>query len=178
MLDIPETLCVYDVYEVTRREKLYEAHKPNRQLPCNCTFCGCWSIQNFLTTRFYKEDVVLLDNNSISIEATASEEFKTEILKLRSVIRFMDGTTIHVNLHFELGLPNCREKPQNPQKVILCFYAILNTRELTSLENMEQSGIYFHQRQESTPMRFVMKCITCFLRWKGRCLLSNQLNMR
>ncbi len=95
---ISETLCVYDVYEVTRREKLYEGRKPNRQLPCTfCGLCGCWNLHNFLSSRVYKEDVILLDNNN-SIEAIcSSEDFKTEILKLKSVIRFMEGTTIRVS---------------------------------------------------------------------------------
>lgn len=80
---------------MTRREKLYEGRKPNRQLPC--TFCGCWNLHNFLSSRIYKEDVILLDNNN-SIEAIcSSEDFKSEILKLKSVIKFMEGTTIRVS---------------------------------------------------------------------------------
>ncbi|CAL8126938.1 unnamed protein product [Orchesella dallaii] len=82
-----ETLHVYDVYELTKREKLYEGRKPNRRLPC--TLCGCWNVHNFLSSRLYKEDVILLDN----MQAT-SEEFSSEILRLRTVIRFMDGSTL------------------------------------------------------------------------------------
>lgn len=102
-----ETTCIYDIYEVSHREKIFEARKPNRHVPCSsCSFCGCWNLHNFLSSRFYKEDVILLDNsNQIQTifnpppdpNAPPPDDFKTEILRLRSVIRFMDGTTVRVS---------------------------------------------------------------------------------